>query len=87
MIILMEHLIFRIVLIVFCGVKAIGGESRVKVASISQRVYGGKYVADDKQWPWISAFILKQNENFFCAGSLISKQHILSGVLNSGEGM
>lgn len=31
------------------------------------------------EWPWLSAFIDRASGKFFCGGSLISKQHILTG--------
>lgn len=30
-------------------------------------------------WPWLSALIDRESGKFFCGGSLISEQHILSG--------
>lgn len=35
--------------------------------------------ADKGEFPWMVAFYHKLRGNFFCAGSLISKQNVLSG--------
>jgi secreted trypsin-like serine protease len=34
-------------------------------------------------WPWVTAFVYKPENSFFCTGSLISKKHVLSGNLKS----
>lgn len=33
------------------------------------------------EWPWLAAFVEVYGGNFFCGGSLISKRHIMSGML------
>lgn len=39
----------------------------------------GQLLASAWKYPWLSAFVDKQSGLFFCAGSLISSKHILSG--------
>lgn len=41
-------------------------------------IFGGERV-EKGEWPWMVAFIHRKEEVFFCAGSLVSKKHILSG--------
>jgi secreted trypsin-like serine protease len=41
-------------------------------------IYGGDR-ANRNSWPWLVALFDRKNERFFCAGSLISEKHILSG--------
>lgn len=43
-------------------------------------VFGGqKMKKTDLPWPWLAALLYKQD--FFCAGSLISQKHTLSGTI------
>lgn len=39
---------------------------------------GGKEVPSSK-WPWSAAFVERKTNSFFCGGSLISVNHVLSG--------
>lgn len=32
------------------------------------------------KWPWLVAFVTRENDKFFCAGTLIGRQHVLSGL-------
>jgi secreted trypsin-like serine protease len=41
-------------------------------------IYGGDR-ANRNSWPWLVALFDRKNEKFFCAGSLISEKHVLSG--------
>lgn len=34
---------------------------------------------EPRKYPWLSAFLSRQSRKYFCTGSLISAQHILSG--------
>lgn len=45
---------------------------------LSGTIFGG---APTKKgdWPWLVAFVYWPEEAFFCAGSLISRTHILTG--------
>lgn len=31
------------------------------------------------QWPWLASLFYRPNRNFFCASSIISERHLLSG--------
>ena len=57
-----------------CGLK----ESSSEPLSFGPGTYG---VAETKksEWPWLVAFIYWPESKFFCAGSLISEKHVLSG--------
>jgi Trypsin len=46
--------------------------------SVTGTVFGGNEVKKNS-WPWLVALFNRKNEKFFCAGSLISKRHVLSG--------
>jgi Trypsin len=35
--------------------------------------------ARKNSWPWLAALFNRRYDNFFCAGSLISRKHVLSG--------
>lgn len=41
-------------------------------------VFGGMS-ASKIEWTWVVAFIKLPEQQFFCAGSLISERHVLSG--------
>lgn len=45
-------------------------------------IIGGKESPRGK-WPWMVALIYVESNAFFCGGSLISKQHILTGILRA----
>lgn len=42
------------------------------------KIVGG-IKAEKNEWPWLVAFVVIPEEMFFCAGSLISNNHVLSG--------
>lgn len=42
-------------------------------------IYGGSKVNDRLKWPWIVAFT-KNTDKYFCGGSLITNQHVLSAA-------
>lgn len=45
-------------------------------------VFGGqKMNKTDLPWPWLTAFMHIPEQNLFCAGSLISQKHTLSGTI------
>lgn len=47
---------------------------------LENRVFGGeKLLKDDHEFPWLVAMHHRVQEVFFCAGSLISVNHVLSG--------
>jgi secreted trypsin-like serine protease len=41
-------------------------------------IYGGKATVKGS-WPWLVAFTYRSNGEFFCAGSLVSKRHVVTG--------
>jgi secreted trypsin-like serine protease len=41
-------------------------------------VYNGKQ-AKPYSWPWLAAFTYRDNDEYFCAGSLVSKRHVVTG--------
>lgn len=41
-------------------------------------IFGGNSVKKHS-WPWIAAFYDRTVDTFFCAGSLFSTKHVLSG--------
>lgn len=44
-------------------------------------IYGGEKLSkNDVEFPWLVAFHHKSLDQFFCAGSLISAKHVLSGT-------
>lgn len=46
------------------------------------RILGG-YSVDlnaTSKWPWLVAFFHQKNDKFFCAGTLIGRQYVLSGL-------
>lgn len=50
--------------------------------SMSTRIFGGeKIVKSSNTFPWLVALHDRRGDNFFCAGSLISEKHVLSGQL------
>lgn len=52
----------------------------VRQLQISSRIFGGDDVDDNRMdWPWLVAFVESSLNKFFCAGSLISKRHVLAG--------
>jgi secreted trypsin-like serine protease len=57
-----------------CGKKSNG--------DIASRIFRGEKVTDG-DWPWLVAFVHRSENNFFCAGSLISQAHVLSGLNES----
>ena len=42
-------------------------------------IVGGRKVEKRSKWPWLVAFVYSEGSEFFCAGSLISKRHVLGG--------
>lgn len=38
-----------------------------------------EYTNDNQTWPWLSAVLRIKQRQFICGGSLISRQHVLSG--------
>lgn len=45
------------------------------------RIFGGEEIQKEKnEFPWVVSFHLRTQETFFCAGSLISDKHVLSGM-------
>lgn len=56
--------------------------SQVQRCGLRQGAFGkvvGGVKAKKNEWPWLVAFIKVPENTFFCGGSLISAQHILSG--------
>lgn len=55
-----------------------------KASRIVSRIFGGVKVRKGKcrktEVPWLVALYNRQYGRFFCAGSLISEKHILSGI-------
>lgn len=48
-------------------------------SGLTGTIFGGVEVKKNS-WPWIVALFNRPKEKFFCAGSLISQNHILSGT-------
>lgn len=47
---------------------------------ITSRVFGGQRLRKEKiEVPWLVALYKRRYGKFFCAGSLISEKHVLSG--------
>jgi hypothetical protein len=44
-------------------------------------IFGGHYSVKGA-WPWLAALRTSKNYKFFCAGSIITKSHVLSGMKN-----
>lgn len=57
-----------------CGLK----RSLNKSASVGSRIFGGEKL-DKIEFPWLAALHHRSLRSFFCAGSLISSNHVLSG--------
>jgi secreted trypsin-like serine protease len=55
-------------------------ESCGRKNSFSLRIFGGEQVRSN-EWPWLVALIYWPTDKFFCAGSLISKNHVISGEI------
>lgn len=49
-------------------------------------VFGGKPTARG-EWPWLVALFHTEYDRFFCAGSLISAMHVLSGEVTTRESL
>jgi secreted trypsin-like serine protease len=47
-------------------------------SNVDVRIIGGTQSKKD-DWPWLVAFFGRVAGNFFCAGSLISDKHVLTG--------
>lgn len=48
----------------------------------SNRIFGGEVIQkENNEFPWVVSFHLRAKETFFCAGSLISDRHVLSGMI------
>lgn len=45
---------------------------------VSGQIFGGAKTQKG-DWPWLVAFVYWPEESFFCAGSLISRSHVLTG--------
>jgi hypothetical protein len=68
-------------LIAFFAALADGNPPKLK-CGISRIGAGNVWGGVDSQpyaWPWLVALRLKENNQFFCAGNLISAKHIVSG--------
>lgn len=68
------------VLVIFCLVKC---NSLTQEIVIVNRIFGGYHVPtkDKFEFKWLVALHNRVNDNFFCAGSLISQQHVLTGEI------
>lgn len=56
-----------------CGV-----QSEIVKEECEMRISGGVKIKQ-VEFPWLVAFVSAEEKNFFCAGSLISAKHCLSG--------
>ena len=52
----------------------------VSKASAKGLIVGGEY-ANREAWPWLTALIHKETNKYFCAGSIITKKHVLTGKI------
>lgn len=61
-----------------------GASSLLRSSSCGKRsgvvgtIFGGAEVKKNS-WPWIVALYNRPQKKFFCAGTLISQKHVLSG--------
>lgn len=67
-----------IYLLVVCTFNVVSSEGVKQDA----RIFGGYNVDLDStsKWPWLVAFVTRKNDKFFCAGTLIGRQYVLSGL-------
>lgn len=77
--------------VLFCAIISLSGNSFAtelqcgnRPMAISSRTFGG-YKISRNEWPWLVALIHAPLEAFFCGGSLISEQHVLSGEVVNDE--
>lgn len=68
------------ILFVICVFKSVVSEKCGVRKTLVATLYNGDE-AEKGEFPWMVAFIHKSKGNFFCAGSLISAQHVLSGEI------
>lgn len=68
------------VLGIFCWVKC---SSLTQEIIIENRMFGGYHVPtkDKFEFKWLVALHNRVDDYFFCAGSLISPQHVLTGEI------
>lgn len=76
--ILLKHLILCVYSVIViaqsCGLQKIG----------KGLIVGGSY-ASAGAWPWFSALKFKDEDRFFCAGTLFTERHVLSGKFISNN--
>jgi Trypsin len=46
----------------------------------AMRIIGGERVQSN-EWPWLVVFVYSSENEFFCAGSLVSSKHVISGEI------
>lgn len=81
---IMEFKIKFVVLIVICVLlfKCVLAQSKGQSQSVDvdSRIFGAdKLTKDEFKFPWLVALHHRFLRSFFCAGSLISEKHVLSG--------
>lgn len=59
------------------------GKCGRRQVSVTGNIVGGQKVMDPTRWPWIVPLMEFPKIVFFCAGSLISNKHILSGMIKN----
>lgn len=64
-----------------CIVEGYSQETCGKQKSGLGLIYGGSAV-NKGEWPWVATLFLKDSNQIFCAGNLISNQHLLTGIRN-----
>lgn len=67
-----------VVVMFFSGIFGVLSEECGVRKAFQATIVNGE-AAEKGEFPWMVAFIHKLKNRFFCAGSLISKQHVLSG--------
>lgn len=76
-----------VILIATCAFHSVSGQVQIEKpkcgvqrSSIQSRIFGGeKLEKDEFKFSWLVGFYQKSAKTYFCAGSLISAKHVLSG--------
>lgn len=77
----MRNIFIHFVLICFVISTAVEGQCGIKRSfGIANRVFGGDKLAN-VEFPWLVAMHHRKARSFFCAGSLITANHVLSGKI------
>lgn len=74
----------KVVLVILFVIKVVNCGLIERVVACGQRngsigtIFGGAETQKG-EWPWLVPFYHRPTNNFFCAGTLISEKHVLSG--------